>query len=92
MDSLLLRALLVYGRFVHTRLHARYSTTLAQVSCIAIGYASTCYKNEFIHAGLQPIDLVLIHQQNVGKRSLHLVVTVNAKKRWKTIYWWINDF
>jgi hypothetical protein len=30
------------------------------------------------------IDLVSIHQQNVGKRSLHLMDTVNAKKRCKT--------
>jgi hypothetical protein len=26
-------------------------------------------------------DLVLIDQQNVGKRSVHLMDTVNAKKR-----------
>jgi hypothetical protein len=32
------------------------------------------------------IDLVLIDQQSVGKRSLHLMDTVNAKKRWTTIY------
>jgi hypothetical protein len=32
------------------------------------------------------IDLVLI-DQSVGKRSLHLMDTVNAKKRWTTIYW-----
>jgi hypothetical protein len=32
------------------------------------------------------IDLVLIDQQSVGKRSLHLMKTVNAKKRWTTIY------
>jgi hypothetical protein len=31
------------------------------------------------------IDL-LIDQQSVGKRSLHLMDTVNAKKRWTTIY------
>jgi hypothetical protein len=31
------------------------------------------------------LDLVLIDQQSVGKRSLHLVDTVNAKKRWTTI-------
>jgi hypothetical protein len=30
------------------------------------------------------IDLVLIYQQSVGKRSLHLMDTVNAKKRWTT--------
>jgi hypothetical protein len=33
------------------------------------------------------IDLVLIAQQSVGKRSLHMVDTVNAKKRWTTINW-----
>jgi hypothetical protein len=38
------------------------------------------------------IDLVLINQQSVGKRSLHLMDTVNAKKRWTTIYWRFNKF
>jgi hypothetical protein len=33
---------------------------------------------------VQPIDLVLKDQQSVGKRSLHLMATVNAKRRWKT--------
>jgi hypothetical protein len=36
------------------------------------------------------IDLVLIDQQSVGKRSLHLMDTANSKKRWKTIYWRVN--
>jgi hypothetical protein len=36
------------------------------------------------------IDLVLIDQQSVGKRSLHLMGIVNAKKRWTTIYWRVN--
>jgi hypothetical protein len=31
--------------------------------------------------GVSGIDLVLIDQQSVGKRSLHLVDTVNAKKK-----------
>jgi hypothetical protein len=39
-----------------------------------------------------PIDLVLIDQQSVGKRSLHLMDTVNAKKRWTTIYCRVNKF
>jgi hypothetical protein len=39
-----------------------------------------------------PIDLVLIDQQRVGKRRLHLMDTVNAKKRWTTIYWQVNKF
>jgi hypothetical protein len=38
------------------------------------------------------IDLVLIDQQSVGKRSLRLMDTVNAKKRWMTIYWRVNKF
>jgi hypothetical protein len=38
------------------------------------------------------IDLVLIDQQNVGKRYLHLIDTVNAKKRWTTNYWRVNKF
>jgi hypothetical protein len=33
----------------------------------------------------ETIDLVLIDQQSVGERSLHLMDTVNAKKRWTTI-------
>jgi hypothetical protein len=32
------------------------------------------------------IDLVLIDQQSVGKISIHLMDTVNAKKRWTSIY------
>jgi hypothetical protein len=32
------------------------------------------------------IDLVLKDQQSVGKRNLHLMDTVNKKKRWTTIY------
>jgi hypothetical protein len=36
---------------------------------------------------ISPIDLVLINQQSVGNRSLNLMDTVNAKKRWTTIYW-----
>jgi hypothetical protein len=38
------------------------------------------------------IDLVLIDHQSVGGRSLHLMVTVDAKKRWTTIYWRVNKF
>jgi hypothetical protein len=38
------------------------------------------------------IDLVLIDQQSVGKRSLHLMDTVNTKKRWTAIYWRVNKF
>jgi hypothetical protein len=41
---------------------------------------------------VRTIDLVLIDQQSVGKRSLHLMNTVNAKKRWTTIYWRVNKF
>jgi hypothetical protein len=36
------------------------------------------------------IDLVLIDQQSVGKRSLLVMDTVNAEKRWTIIYWRIN--
>jgi hypothetical protein len=38
------------------------------------------------------IDLVLIDQESVGKRSLHLMDTVIAKKRWTTIYRRVNKF
>jgi hypothetical protein len=41
---------------------------------------------------INTIDLVLIDKQSVGKRSLHLMDTVNAKKRWMTIYWPVNKF
>jgi hypothetical protein len=34
----------------------------------------------------------LIDQQSVRKRSLHLMDTVNAKKRWTIIYWRVNKF
>jgi hypothetical protein len=44
-----------------------------------------------LRSGLKKtIYLVLIDQQSVGKRSLHLMDTVNAKKRWTTIYWRVN--
>jgi hypothetical protein len=33
-----------------------------------------------------------IDQQSVGKRSLHLMDTVKAKKRWTTIDWRVNKF
>jgi hypothetical protein len=39
-----------------------------------------------------PIDLVLIDHQSVGKRSLFLMDTDNAKKRWTTVYWRVNKF
>jgi hypothetical protein len=39
-----------------------------------------------------PTELVLIDQQSVGKRSLHLMDTVSAKKRLTTIYWCVNQF
>jgi hypothetical protein len=38
------------------------------------------------------IDLVLIDQQSVGERGLHLMDTVNAKKGCTTIYWLVNNF
>jgi hypothetical protein len=41
--------------------------------------------HEFYKSTVPTIDLILIDQQRVGKRSLRLIVTVNAKKRWTTI-------
>jgi hypothetical protein len=38
------------------------------------------------------IDLVLIDQISVGRRSHLLIDTVNAKKRMTTIYWGVNKF
>jgi hypothetical protein len=46
----------------------------------------------FLSSLVSLIDLVLIDQQSVGKRSLHLMNTVNAKKRWTTIHWRVNKF
>jgi hypothetical protein len=45
-----------------------------------------------INTLLKDIDLVLIDQQSVGKRSLHLMYTVNAKKGWTTVYCRVNKF
>jgi hypothetical protein len=41
---------------------------------------------------IKVIDLVLIDPQSVGKRTHDLMNTVNAKKRWKTIYWRVNYY
>jgi hypothetical protein len=41
-------------------------------------------------ASITTIDLELTDQQSVGKRSRHLMDTVNAKKRWTTVYWRVN--
>jgi hypothetical protein len=41
---------------------------------------------------VKTIDLVLTDQQSVWKAILHLLDTVNTKKRWKTIYWHVNNF
>jgi hypothetical protein len=38
------------------------------------------------------IDLALIDQQSVGKRSLYLMDTVKARKIWTIIYWRVNKF
>jgi hypothetical protein len=38
------------------------------------------------------LEAIAIDQQSVGKRSLHLMDTVNAEKRWATIYWRVNNF
>jgi hypothetical protein len=32
------------------------------------------------------------HINSMGKRSVHLMDTVNAKKRWMTIYRRVNNF
>jgi hypothetical protein len=48
--------------------------------------------NRFYYKFVSSIDLVLIDQQSVGKRSLHLIDIVYARKRWTTIYWRVNNF
>jgi hypothetical protein len=45
-----------------------------------------------VYNRVRPIDFVLIDQQSVGKRTHDLMDTVNAKKRWTTIYWRDNKF
>jgi hypothetical protein len=42
-------------------------------------------RNKKEHNVVSTIDLVLTDQQSLVKRSLHLMDTVNAKKRWTTI-------
>jgi hypothetical protein len=46
----------------------------------------------FINTNVCTIDLVLIDAQSVGKRSLDLIDTVNARKRQTTIFWRVNKF
>jgi hypothetical protein len=41
---------------------------------------------------ISTIDLVLKDSQSVGKGSLDLMDTINAKKRWMTIYRRVNKF
>jgi hypothetical protein len=53
-------------------------------------YGSFTENNHQAKLAVSTIDLVLIDQQSVGKRSLHLMDTVKAKKRWTTIYWRVN--
>jgi hypothetical protein len=47
---------------------------------------------DLLQVSLTIIELVLIDQQSMGKRSLHLMDTVNAKKRWTTVYLRVNIF
>jgi hypothetical protein len=75
--------------WLHLKSIAPTNTDWARV--VGYGSFSLCVIHE---GGLYPnsgdiiihIDLVLIDQQSVGKRGLHLMNTVNAKKRWTTIY------
>jgi hypothetical protein len=46
------------------------------------------YKMLDVNKGDLTIDLVLIDPESVGKRTHDLMDTVNAKKRWKTIYFY----
>jgi hypothetical protein len=60
--------------------------------CMLFSYFAVPYselKGQFL---VSYIDLVLIDQQSMGKRSLHLMDTVNEKKRWTTIYGRVNNF
>jgi hypothetical protein len=47
---------------------------------------------EFCQSIHTSVDLVFVDQKCVGKRSLHLMDTVNAKQRWTTVYWHVNKF
>jgi hypothetical protein len=75
-------------------------TILKPVDYFIISFLFTCcqwcivdwiYKWYWIWHG-NIVDLVLIDQQSVGQKSLHLMDTVNAKKRWTTINWRVNNF
>jgi hypothetical protein len=54
-----------------------------------IDYFTSILQKTLAFFCVKTIDLVLI-DQSVGKRSLHQIDTVNAKKRWSTIYWRVN--
>jgi hypothetical protein len=44
-------------------------------------------------SGRLSAEMMSIHRLTKrGKRSLHLIDTINAKKRWTTIYWHVNKF
>jgi hypothetical protein len=60
-------------------------------------YSQNAYNiSRYIPEGVTDIpsttDLALIDKQSARKRSLHLMDTVNTKKRWTTIYWRVNNF
>jgi hypothetical protein len=45
-------------------------------------------KSRFAHSPLK----CLYHRLSNNRKSLHLMGTINAKKRWTTIYWRVNKF
>jgi hypothetical protein len=70
-------------------------TMVTQGTVRAIVYLSTNVVSTYIIVPIElafPIDLVLIDPQSVGKRTHDLTDTVNAKKRWRTIYWRVNKY
>jgi hypothetical protein len=71
---------------MHNIVEKRFSISIAPVR----SQGGSLVFNKIIDFVLR-INLVLIDQQSVGKRSLYLMDTVNAKKRWTTIHWRVNN-
>jgi hypothetical protein len=69
-------------------------TTFAFDACLEWKLAPLAEERNGIshRISIATIDLVLIDQQSVGKRSHHLMDTVNAKMRWTRIKWRVNNF
>jgi hypothetical protein len=68
---------------------------MVHFTCVVYGdclCVHSYHKGDNISLSFSLIDLVSIDPQSVGKRTHDLMDTVNAKKRWTTIYWRVNNF